>query len=69
MSKENFYFKCVTDTAGVYIIEDKDIIKMTPVISRDNKPYIRIEFEDDEFKITNSIYCSEVKPYLTPVIP
>ena len=69
MSKENFYFKCVTDTTGVYIIAAKDIISMTPIISQDDEPYIRIEFEDDELCITNSIYCSEVEPYLTPVIP
>ena len=68
MSKENFYFKCVTDTE-VHIIAAKDIITMTSVISHDDEPYIRIEFEDDELCITNSIYCNEVEPYLTPVIP
>ena len=62
MSKENFFFKCVTDT-DVHIIAVKDIISMTPIISQDDEPYIRIEFEDDELCITNSIYCSEVEPY------
>jgi hypothetical protein len=63
MSKETFFFKCVTDTE-IRIIAAKDIITMTPVISQDDEPYIRIEFEDDELcGITNSIYCSEVEPY------
>lgn len=54
--------RCVTDTE-VYIIRIKDIISMKPVISQDNEPYIRIEFEDDEMYITNSIYCTEVELY------
>lgn len=54
--------RCVTDTE-VYIIRVKDIISMKPVISQDNEPYIRIEFEDDELYITNSIYCTEVETY------
>ena len=68
MSKENFFFKCLTDS-GVHIIAAKDIITMIPIISQDDEPYIRIVFEDDELCVTNSIYCSEVEPYLTPVIP
>lgn len=55
-------FRCVTDNE-VYIIAAKDIISMTPIISQDNEPYIRIEFEDDEMYITNSIYCYEVELY------
>ena len=55
-------FRCVTDNE-VYIIAAKDIISMTPIISQDNEPYIRIEFEDDEIYITNSIYCYEVELY------
>ena len=54
--------RCVTDTE-VYIIRVKDIISMKPIISQDNEPYIRIEFEDDEMYITNSIYCTEVETY------
>ena len=54
--------RCVTDTE-VYIIRVKDIISMKPIISQDNEPYIRIEFEDDELYITNSIYCTEVETY------
>lgn len=54
--------RCVTDTE-VYIIRVKDIISMKPIISQDNEPYIRIEFEDDELYITNSIYCTEVESY------
>lgn len=54
--------RCVTDTE-VYIIRVKDIISMKPIISQDNEPYIRIEFEDDELYITNSIYCTEVELY------
>lgn len=54
--------RCVTDTE-VYIIRVKDIISMKPIISQDNEPYIRIEFEDDEMYITNSIYCTEVELY------
>lgn len=56
-------FRCVTDNE-VYIIAAKDIISMTPIISQDNEPYIRIEFEDDEMYITNSIYCYEVELYV-----
>lgn len=55
-------FRCVTDTE-VHIIAAKDIISMKPIISQDNDPYIRIEFEDDEMYITNTIYCSEVELY------
>lgn len=55
-------FRCVTDTE-VHIIAAKDIISMKPIISQDNDPYIRIEFEDDEMYITNSIYCTEVELY------
>lgn len=55
-------FRCVTDNE-VYIIAAKDIISMTPIISQDNEPYIRIEFEYDEIYITNSIYCYEVELY------
>lgn len=55
-------FRCVTDSE-VYIIAAKDIISMKPIISQDNDPYIRIEFEDDEMYITNTIYCSEVELY------
>lgn len=55
-------FRCVTD-GEVYFIRIKDIISMKPIISQDNEPYIRIEFEDDELCITNSIYCTEVETY------
>ena len=55
-------FRCVTDTE-VHIISTKDIISMKPIISQDNDPYIRVEFEDDEMYITNSIYCTEVELY------
>ena len=55
-------FRCVTDTE-VHIISAKDIISMKPIISQDNDPYIRVEFEDDEMYITNSIYCTEVELY------
>lgn len=55
-------FRCVTDTE-IHIISAKDIISMKPIISQDNDPYIRIEFEDDEMYITNSIYCTEVELY------
>ena len=55
-------FRCVTDSE-VHIISAKDIISMKPIISQDNDPYIRIEFEDDEMYITNSIYCTEVELY------
>jgi hypothetical protein len=67
--KEPTLFRCTTDTEVYIIIAAKDIICMTPIppISQDGVPYIRVEFEDNEFKITSSIYCSEVKPYLTPL--
>lgn len=55
-------FRCVTDNE-VHIIAAKDIISMKPIISQDNDPYIRVEFEDDEMYITNSIYCTEVELY------
>lgn len=72
MSKEKLFFTCVTDTY-VHIIAVKDIIKMAPVIIQNDKPYIRIDikiqFEDYDAYITDSIYCSRVEPYLTSVIP
>ena len=60
MTDKDIYFKCISDL-GIHLIAAKDIIIMKPVISKDNKPYIRIEFEDDELYITNCIYCSEVE--------
>lgn len=55
-------FRCVTDSE-VHIISAKDIISMTPIISQDDEPYIRIEFEDNELYVTNSIYCTQVELY------
>ena len=54
--------RCVYD-GNEHNIRVKDIISMKPIISQDNEPYIRIEFEDDELYITNSIYCTEVETY------
>ena len=60
MSNKAIYFKCISDL-GIHIIAANDIISMTPVISQNNEPYIRVEFEDDELCIKDTIYCSKVE--------
>ena len=62
MSDKAIYFKCISDT-DIYIMPYEDIISMTPVISQDNDPYIRVKFEDFEFCCTNTIYCSKIEKY------
>lgn len=62
MKTEITLFRCTTDNE-VHIIAASDIICMTPIISQDNEPYIRVEFDDVELCIINTIYCSSVELY------
>lgn len=60
MSNKNICLKCVSDS-DMYIIPVEDIISMTPIISRDNDPYIQITYKDSEMCITNTIYCTKAE--------
>ena len=62
MKETPILFRCTTHSE-VHIIDAKDITTMKPTISKDDRPYIRVEFWDDEMCITNSIYCTEVEVY------
>lgn len=62
MKETPLLFRCMTD-ADTLIIPAKDVVCMKPIVSQDGDPYIRIEYEDSEFKTICSIYCSEVEFY------
>lgn len=59
-NKMTVLFKCITDIE-TYLISSHNISDMTPIISQNGEPYIKVEYFDDELCVNNSIYCTKVE--------